>query len=146
MRIKDQKRKNPIPDPQIPDLDYQRMHVAFCLRDIDPNQGDTLGDWAQQNLLPGMVFRIADISKQTMQEARQQQTIKAYGIFPERTKFRHPDHVTEDAEWAAMHIDGKQVLGGHLEKNIFHVVFLDSDHNFFLSGFGGKKTKLKSQR
>ncbi|MHB8131970.1 MAG: hypothetical protein ACYDEX_23660 [Mobilitalea sp.] len=146
MKLHDRKPKSPVPTPNIPTIDFQKMHVAFCFKDIDKNQGATLENWHQQNLLLKMVQTISDISHQRIYEAIQNQSIKAYHDFPNPSNFTHPPHVIEDADWAAIHITGKQVIGGHVERNIFHVVFLDSEHGFAVSQkFKDKKVK-KSQR
>lgn len=82
MAIKQRNPKSPIPSPHPPDLDFERMHVAFCFRDIDPNQGGTLKDWEDLGLLPRLVYRLAAVSGQTIREAKQNQSIKSYHTFP----------------------------------------------------------------
>jgi hypothetical protein len=40
-------------------------------------------------------------------------------------------HIIEDAEWASLHIKGKERIAGHIIGNVFYVVFLDKDHRFW---------------
>jgi hypothetical protein len=42
-----------------------------------------------------------------------------------------PRHVPEDAVWASMHVQGKECVAGHIVGNVFYVVFLDKEHDFF---------------
>ena len=64
---------------------------------------------------------------------------------PHETLYTHPDHVTLDASWVRIHINGPAVVIGHVVKNTFYVVFLDKTHKFFLTKrniekFHGKKS------
>jgi hypothetical protein len=142
-----QPQRREIPRPQITAAsDIQNQHIAFCFRDIDRNQGATLQEWETANLLPKLVHRIAAVSQQTLQEAKQSSAMRAYNDFPTRSGFRHPGHVTQDAEWAAIHLQGEPVIGGHIEKNIFHVVFLDTHHAFWISNFRDRNPRRRSQQ
>lgn len=42
-----------------------------------------------------------------------------------------PMHVPEDAEWARIHVNGKQIIAGYVNRNVFNVVFLDKEHKFY---------------
>lgn len=138
-------KKKTISAPSVPTPDFEKLHVAFCLRDIDRNQGCAVTDWANSGLLEKMVNKIVDVSCLRMEEAKLRRAVKVYGEFPQRSKFTHPNHVTQDAQWASMHIQGKQCLAGHVERNVFHVVFLDTEHGFFPSKFKGKNPNRRSQ-
>ena len=58
-------------------------------------------------------------------------SFKTYKSFPPHSQYKAPSNVKPDAKWASMHIQGKQCFGGHLEDNVFHIVFLDEDHKFW---------------
>ncbi len=58
-----------------------------------------------------------------------------YGDFPpkDKTDFFHPNHIPEDANWARIHITGLIIIVGHIIKNTFYMVFIDSEHKFWKS-------------
>lgn len=64
------------------------------------------------------------------------QTDKEYAIyeaFPENSNFTPPNYAPQDAVWARIHVDGKHVIAGHIVENVFYVVFLDSNHKFWIT-------------
>ncbi|TXD48138.1 hypothetical protein [Polaribacter sp. IC063] len=62
-----------------------------------------------------------------------------YNDFPSKydTLFDYPEHVTPDASWVRIHVNGPAVIVGHIIQNTFFVVFLDKTHKFYLT----KKTR-----
>lgn len=58
---------------------------------------------------------------------------KEYGEFPKNSGFKYPRHIEKDVNWAALHITGQNVLGGFIYGNTFFVVFLDKDHQFWIT-------------
>src|SRR5665648_201771 len=104
MRIKDQKAKKPVPIPKPPDIDFQKMHIAFCFRDIDKKQGQTLKEWEANNLLSILVYKIANLCTMRIGDAKTSTAINCYSTFPDPSKFYHPDKVTPDGEWASIHL------------------------------------------
>jgi hypothetical protein len=106
--------------------------MAFSFRDFDPTQGQTFGRWGGLNLLEPMLEKLREYSKLTIPEAMQS-NFTIYDQFPPKSKFRHPRHIEQDAHWASLHIKGKECIAGHLLDNIFYVVFLDKDHEFWPS-------------
>lgn len=64
-----------------------------------------------------------------------------YNDFPKSTEtlFEFPEHVTPDASWVRIHVNGPSVIIGHIISSTFYVVFLDKTHKFYLT----KKSKEK---
>ena len=86
-----------------------------------------------------MINKLRAICQITMAQATAQQIIKPYTKvdFPPESAFEHPKHVLPDVTWCTLHIQGKECIIGHIEDNVFHIVFLDKDHEFW-------KTKKKN--
>jgi hypothetical protein len=54
--------------------------------------------------------------------------------FPPDSKFKQPKHLSNET-WAVMHITGtsKEVVAGYIEDDIFYIIFLDKEHEFWPS-------------
>jgi len=111
--------------------------VVFSFKELDSTQHlkETFECWDKENLLPKLLNKIKDLSKMKMSEATQSNTIKNYGYFPpkDKTKYKVPKHLSEELQWASMHIQGKEVVAGHIVENVFYIVFLDREHKFWKS-------------
>ena len=107
--------------------------MVFSFRDFDRNQGQNFKEWETEELLANACEKLAGISQLTIAQAVQQQIIKVYTKvdFPPNSEFTHPNHVPQGVKWASMHIQGKECIIGHFEDNVFQIVFLDKDHEFW---------------
>lgn len=116
----------------ISDIDSDSFVISF--RHLDKTQGDTLNEWESINILAKAIDVLAGYCNRSL-ITQQDKKFTIYGGFPPKCKtyFRHPDHVPEDAQWARIHITGKQIIAGHVVRNIFFVVFLDNKHQFWVS-------------
>lgn len=133
--IKNQsRRKNSLLDDQSKSLEPGKYHRNFrvSFEYLDRNQGQTFKDWEQDGLLSKMNETLANYCKETVW-AKQGSNFKEYGEFPSKSSFVHPKHVDLDVNWSALHITGKVVLGGFISGNTFFVVFLDKEHQFWVS-------------
>lgn len=99
---------------------------------LDRNQGQTFEEWDKEGLLVNMLNTLRDYCGKTMQENKGDK-FKEYGYFPPKTNFVHPKHVPQDVSWASLHLSGRVCLGGHIYENIFYVVFLDKNHEFWIT-------------
>lgn len=108
--------------------------IVFSFRDFDRNQGQNFEEWEEEKILAKAVNKLRDISQLTRIQATTQQIIKQYPNvdFPPNTAFEHPIHIL-DVVWCSMHIQGKECIIGHFEDNVFHIVFLDKNHEFWIS-------------
>jgi hypothetical protein len=104
--------------------------ISFSFRDFDHTQGQTFFLWEKESLLGKMLDKLKEYSKKSIPEARKA-NFTVYGSFPANSAFKHPKYITDDAVWASMHIQGKECIAGHLVGNIFYIVFLDKEHQFW---------------
>ena len=109
-----------------------QKELLFSFRDFDHTQGQTFSQWEKESLLSTMLDKLKEYSRKTLVEA-QKASFKIYGSFPPDSLFKHPKHITEDAIWASLHIQGKECIAGHIIGNIFYIVFLDKEHKFWIT-------------
>ncbi len=109
--------------------------IVLSFRDFDRNQGQNFEEWEEEKILALAINKLREICQLTRIQATNQQIIKQYSKvdFPPNSSFEHPKHVLPDVVWCSMHIQGKECMIGHFEDNIFHIVFLDKDHEFWIS-------------
>lgn len=112
--------------------DKRRNVISFNFSEIDKNQGQTIQQWVSTGYVPKLFNNLVHYCGKTLPEA-QKGKFTIYGDFPKKSGFKPPLHVSSDAIWAAFHIGGKEVVGGHLIGDVFYVVFLDSEHLFWIS-------------
>ncbi len=117
-----------------------RALLNFSFKYLDQTQPatapETLDLWLRNRLLDRFCNRLIELSKLTRDEAFNQQQIKLYGDFPpaNKTCFFHPKHVEEHVAWSVIEgIGGLPRVAGFIAENTFYVVFLDSQHQFWLS-------------
>ena len=118
----------------LPDRQRTReKYVVFSFKDFDKNQGQNFKDWESDELLALAVDKISQLSNLTMSQAIQQQIIKVYTKveFPPNSDFTYPKHVKDGVNWASFHVQGKECIIGYVEENIFYIVFLDKEHQFW---------------
>lgn len=130
---KDNKTKrNPlvIDKPTLKDL-TESKRMVFSFEHFDNAQSETFAKWEEDGKLAKAVDRLREYSKKTVSQTDGEYTI--YGGFPPKSDFTHPSHVPEDANWARIHVDGLHVIAGHVVSRVFYVVFLDSNHRFWIT-------------
>lgn len=119
-------------NPQgLSDKSAKPKKIVFSFEMLDRNQGQSFEEWQTHNILALLCEKLAGISKLSVEEAKREQIIKEYPVFPTKTEFTHPKHVPDDVLWASMHIQGKECVIGYFETNIFYIVFLDKEHEFW---------------
>jgi len=109
--------------------------IALSFKDFDRNQGQSFKEWEEGNLLSLAMTKLQEICQLTLNEAKSKQIIKQYTKvgFPPESNFYHPKHVPADVIWCSLHIQGKECVIGYFEDFIFQVVFLDKDHEFWIT-------------
>ncbi len=107
--------------------------IVLSFRDFDRNQGQSFKEWEHEQLLALAIDKLKEVCQLSVREATSQNIIKQYIKvgFPPESAFVHPRHILPDVIWCSMHIQGKECIIGHFEDNIFHIVFLDKDHEFW---------------
>lgn len=106
-------------------------NMVFSFIHLSQDQGATFKNWNDDGLLIKALERLKEYSCKKVSQTDTIYTI--YGDFPPKTKYYHPKNVPPDANWARIHVDGTHIIAGHIVKNVFYVVFLDSDHSFWVT-------------
>lgn len=136
-KVKPHKKKSLLENVTKPSIkdEYDKRHMVISLKHLDREQGQTFHDWEKEGILGDALQRIAGYCHDTLQRQCCTDTFKPYPCFPpkDKTDFRFPPHVPEDATWASMHINGIQRVIGHILNNVFYIVFLDKGHRFWIS-------------
>jgi len=123
---------------------FKTSNFKVSLQDFDSSQkcGSSYRDWQKCGLLSKMFETLSGYCCRPLLEQVDGAKFTLYGDFPpkERTKFKYPEHVPEDANWARIHIEGAAVIAGHVLENTFYIVFLDKCHSFYMTK---RKAKIK---
>ena len=120
---------------ELPIQEPQPGKILFSLRDFDRNQGQPFTEWENDKLLALAMDKLSQLSQLTMAQAQQQRLLKIYSKvdFPPKSNFTYPKHVKDGVIWASFHIQGKECMIGHIEEDVFHIVFLDREHEFWIT-------------
>lgn len=115
-------------------------NICFNFSYLDKTQGQTYKDWEQNELLALLMDKLEHLSKLNIMEAQGGiLTIYKDIEFPPKSKFKFPKHLPENykfpenVKWAKIDIQGKERVIGFLENNVFYIVFLDKNHEFYPS-------------
>jgi len=137
--------KNRVPKPHqresllkgISKINIQDLEKDFFIsfKYLDRNQGQTFEEWEQEGILARSMEVLRNYCCNTLCSQNGDNKFTIYKSFPlsNKTKFQKPNHVPEDAEWARIHVSGLQIICGYINRNVFNVVFLDKDHDFYIS-------------
>lgn len=109
--------------------------IVLSFKNFDVNQGQSFEEWQAEELLAVAVNKLRALCEYTIPQATHAGMLKIYTkvAFPSDTVFQHPKHVPQDVDWCSMHIGNKPCVIGFFEENIFHIVFLDKEHEFWIS-------------
>jgi hypothetical protein len=113
--------------------------LTFSFKDLDETQPkgeeQTIALWAKEGYLEDLVNTLKELSKLTVDEAKKSQKIKIYGDFPSKSKFTHPAHVEANVAWGVITSIGGQKgrVAGYMKENTFYIVFLDKNHQFWIT-------------
>jgi hypothetical protein len=112
----------------------KKRFITFSLCHHIKGEGQTIEEWNKLGLHGKLLERIKHICQYPTHIVRQNQWVKEYTKvnFPEHSKFKVPHHVT-GVTWAVMHIskNSKEVVVGFIEDDVFYIVFLDKNHEFW---------------
>lgn len=110
-------------------------NISFSFTKLITTQGQKIEEWNNLGLLGNLILRMKFVGQHSTVVAIQNEFIKQYTKvnFPPNSKFKQPNHIA-DVTWAVMHITGtsKEVVVGYIEDDVFYIVFLDKDHEFWL--------------
>jgi hypothetical protein len=107
--------------------------IVLSFKDFDRNQGQSFEEWQEEKLLALAINKLREVCQKTVVQAITEGIIKQYTKvdFPPESSFEHPKHILPDVTWCSMHIQGKECVIGYFEDNIFQIVFLDKNHEFW---------------
>lgn len=111
----------------------KKRTLTFSLHHlIDITEGQKIKEWEDLGHLSEMNTMMRHLGKYTCEEALQDGSIKQYGKWPKHSKFTEPKHLP-NLNWGVMHITkkSKEVVAGFFEDNVFNIVFLDKEHQFY---------------
>lgn len=109
--------------------------ISLQYFDPQPMYASSFKDWQKDGLLSKALETLQGYCKRPLHEQVDGEKFSIYNSFPppEKTKFKYPKHVPEDALWARIHVNGPAVLIGHIVWDTFYLVFLDKTHKFWLT-------------
>ncbi len=104
----------------------------ISFRHIDREQSEDFTTWEQRGILSKMMDTLTGYCHAKL-ESQFSKKFTCYGAFPppEKAGYKCPTYIPEDAKWARIHVNGTQIVAGHIVRNVFYVVFLDPDHKFY---------------
>ena len=109
--------------------------IVISFKNFDINQGQSFEVWQAEELLALAIQKLRSLCEYTIPQATNLGILKIYTKvpFPPESGFSHPKHVPDDVDWSSMHVGNKPCVIGYFEDNIFHIVFLDKEHEFWIS-------------
>lgn len=118
--------------------------VVLSFEYLDIQQGQTYKQWDDNNDLVKLLELGQRLNKLTVDQALAEQIIIQYKTenkqkwnthnMPKVSKWKYPSTVARgDVPWSKVELGRKLRVIGFLEINIFYVVFLDNNHQFFPS-------------
>ena len=109
--------------------------IVLSFKNFDINQGQSFSDWQADQLLALAFDKLRALCEYTIAQATNNGLLKIYTKvpFPPESAFVHPKHIPQDVDWSSMHIGNKPCVIGYFEDNIFHIVFLDKEHEFWIT-------------
>jgi len=114
----------------------KQRNITFSFSKHIKGEGQTIEEWAKLGLLEILIIRIKYLGQHTSLTVRQEKLIKEYHkvSFPPESEFKEPKHII-GVTWAVMHItnNSKEVVAGFIEDDVFYIIFLDKDHEFWPS-------------
>ena len=122
------------------------LRCKFNFSYLDINQDGAVGfDYFTEPQLKELVDKIKSFTIKSLRQWENDGTLIIYGEFPIKTNFKHPSFVPQAVQWGRFRLQGALRLCGFvvpaliarehedLDTNTFYVVFLDPEHNFFIS-------------
>lgn len=109
--------------------------VSFQYLDTTQKYGSGFKDWQNAGLLSWAMETLRGYCCSPLMQQVDGDKFTIYGAFPseDKTLFRFPKNVPEDANWARIHVNGSAVIIGHIVNDTFYVVFLDKTHKFWMT-------------
>lgn len=121
----------------------EKFDVNFSWLDYNQQpDGGTFESWHDNNILLDAFNTLKEFTKLTQNEIKSDWGGKKakwveYNRWPPNCKFNPPQHLQdfdiETLNWARIRFGSKKRIVGVLYENTFYIVFLDHDHNFWVT-------------
>ncbi|WP_422354134.1 hypothetical protein [Roseivirga pacifica] len=112
----------------------KERRITFSLIKQIKGEGQSIEEWNESGLLQKLLIRLKHVGQHSVHEVKQMKLIKEYHKvkFPLDSGFTEPKHVS-NVTWAVMHLtdNSKEVVVGYIEEDVFYIVFLDQEHQFW---------------
>ncbi|RJE72759.1 hypothetical protein [Reichenbachiella sp. MSK19-1] len=117
--------------------------VLMSFEKLDITQGQSLREWNNEgDLLLKLTEINATLNKTTYSRAITDGIIEEYDIhdsskfstnnMPKSSKWKYPLTLTDkNVKWCKIRLGSTRRVIGYLEKDVFYIVFLDKDHQFY---------------
>ncbi|MCT0225604.1 hypothetical protein [Synechococcus sp. CS-1328] len=113
--------------------------LFFSFKVLDQSQPkscpETLKLWQEKGLLSNLLETLKTLSGLTRLEAVSSDLMHYHPSFPpnNKTDYILPKHIETDAAWWTIRLNARVRVAGYLDGNAFYIVFLDSDHRFWIT-------------
>lgn len=153
--FRNRKKKQALEAFDLPSLDHEDDKLAtkckfnFCYLDESQAAGQKISDLSQNDLIR-ILTALRDLSKQSMDEWKQDRNYANYAHFPppKKTDFKRPKTIPHQAVWGRFRLGSLFRLAGFVipseyagqkhpitkkpyDTNTFYVVFIDKNHKFW---------------
>lgn len=124
-----------------PRVVFSPSHITFSFKYFNQQDpaGQSFKSWLEHNpeLVEGLLDKLIYLSEESITVSQQNQVLALYSsAFPDKkhTRFNCPPGL-ENERWGTIRRIGGQKgrVAGFLRDNVFYLVFLDKDHDFYLS-------------
>jgi len=123
-------------------FDSKRSNIAFNFQFLTsgPDYGQSFSEWQRDQIILDLNEKLKIFSGKTKKDLITDKTLVIYDCFPANSRFKYPATLPRDSNklsWARLRLTGRRRIVGFFspgierESDIFYVVFLDRDHDFY---------------
>lgn len=106
---------------------------------VGENAGQSFDQWDKEGIILDLNNKLRDFSKKTKTELLSDKSLVIYGDYPSKSRFSYPCSIPRDKsiQWARLSLTGARRIAGFFssgsdrESDVFNVVFLDKEHEFY---------------
>lgn len=122
--------------------DAGKVYLSFSFRYLHENlpakNPQSITSWEGDGLLLPLLNSLKHLSQQPLPTLVEQKLLGIYDSYPPAnvTDFKCPDNLPQSIKWGALRNIGgqKKRVAGFILDQVFYIVFLDKDHQFWKSG------------
>lgn len=125
-------------------FETRRKHILFNYQFLTSGSdyGQSFEEWDKERIILDLNQKLKSFSEKSKTELLSDGVLCIYGEYPSNSGFIYPAALPKEKskmEWARLTITGKRRVigfftpGSDRESDVFYVVFLDKEHQFFPS-------------